>query len=58
MLDEPSTFTGHYIIISMILFAVVTLIFVLMGGLRWFRRVIATRSRGRYRKVHGEDPEK
>jgi len=58
MLDEPSIFTGHYIIISMILFTVATLIFVLMGGLRWFRRVIATRSRGRYRKVHGEDLEK
>jgi hypothetical protein len=58
MLDEPSILTGHYIIISMILFTLATIIFVLMGGLRWLRRVIATRSRGRYRKIHGEDPEK
>jgi hypothetical protein len=55
--DEPSVLTGHYII-GMILFAIGTMVFVLMGGLRWLRRVIATRSHGRYRKVHGEDPEK
>lgn len=58
MLDEPSILTGHYIIVSMIFFTLATIIFVLMGGLRWLRRVIATRSHGRYRKVHGEDPEK
>jgi len=58
MLDEPSIITGHYIIIGMILFAIATMIFVLMGGLRWLRHVIATRSRGRYRKVHDEDLEK
>jgi hypothetical protein len=58
MLDEPSILTGHYIIVSLILFTVATMIFILMGGSRWLRRVIATRSRGRYRKVHGEDPEK
>jgi len=58
MLDEPSILTGHYIIISMILFTIATTIFVLVGGLRWLRRVIATRSRRRYRKLHGEDPEK
>jgi len=59
MFDEPSsTLTGHYIIVGMILFTVATMVFVLMGGLRWLRRLIATRSRGRYRKVHDEDPEK
>lgn len=58
ILDEPSILTGHYIIVGMILFSIGTMAFVLMGGLRWLRRVIATRSRGRYRKVHGEDPEK
>jgi hypothetical protein len=58
MLDEPSILTGHNIIVSMILFTLATTIFVLVGGLRWLRRVIATRSRGRYRKVHGEDLEK
>ncbi|KAF8499744.1 peptidylprolyl isomerase B [Russula emetica] len=58
MLDEPSILTGHYIIVSLILFTIATMIFVLVGGLRWLRRVIATRSHGRYRKVHGEDPEK
>lgn len=58
MLDEPSVLTGHYIIVSMILLTIATMIFVLVGGLRWLRRLIATRSRGRYRKVHGEDPEK
>lgn len=58
MLDEPPVLTGHYIIVSMILLTIATMIFVLVGGLRWLRRVIATRSRGRYRKVHGEDLEK
>ena len=58
MLDEPSILTGHYIIISLILFTIATMIFVLVGGLRVLRRVIATRSRGRYRKVHDEDLEK
>ena len=58
MLDEPSILTGNFIIISLILFTLATMIFILMGGLRWLRRAIATRSRGRYRKVHGEDPEK
>ena len=58
MIDEPSVLTGHYIIVSLILFTFATMIFVLMGGLRWMRRVIATRGRGRYRKVHDEDPEK
>jgi hypothetical protein len=58
MLDEPSIMAGHYIIVSMILFTIATMIFVLMGGLRWLRRVIATQSHGRYRKVHGEDAEK
>jgi len=58
MIDEPSVSTGHYIIVSLILFTFATMIFVLVGGLRWLRRVIATRGGGRYRKVHGEDPEK
>jgi hypothetical protein len=58
MLDEPSILTGYFTIVSMILFTFATIIFVLMGGLRWLRRMIATRSRGRYRKVHGEDLEK
>jgi hypothetical protein len=58
MFDEPSILSGHYIIVSIILFTFATMIFVLVGGLRWLRRVIAMRSRGRYRKVHDEDPEK
>jgi len=60
ILDEPSgsILTGHYIIVGMILFTIATMIFVLSGGLRWLRRVIATRSHGRYRKVHDEDLEK
>ena len=58
ILDEPSILSGHYIIVGMILLTIATMIFVLSGGLRWLRRVIATRSRGRYRKVHDEDPEK
>ncbi len=57
MLDEPSILTGHYIIVGMILCTFATMIFVLMGGLRWLRRFIATQSRGRYRKVHDDDPE-
>lgn len=58
MLDEPSILSGHYIIVSLILFTFATTIFVLVGGLRWLRRVIAVRSRGRYRKVDDEDLEK
>jgi hypothetical protein len=58
MLDEPSILSGHYIIVSMILFTFATVIFVLAGGLQWLRRMIAMRSRGRYRKVHDEDLEK
>jgi uncharacterized membrane protein len=58
MLDEPSILTGYFTIVSMILFTFATMVFVLMGGLRWLRRVIATRSRGRYHKVHDEDLEK
>jgi hypothetical protein len=58
MLDEPSILTGHYIIVGMILLTIATAMFVLMGGLRWLRRIIATRGRGRYRKVDDEDPEK
>jgi hypothetical protein len=60
ILDEHSgsILTGHYIIVGMILFTIATMIFVLSGGLRWLRRVIATRSHGRYRKVHDEDLEK
>jgi hypothetical protein len=40
------------------LFAIATMVFMLMGGLRWLRRLIATRHRGQYRKVDDEDPEK
>jgi len=58
VLDEPSILSGHYIIVSMFLFTIATMIFVLTGGLRWLRHVIAMWSRGRYRKVHDEDPEK
>jgi hypothetical protein len=58
ILDEPSILTGRSFIIGMILFTTATMMFVLMGGLRWLRRVIATRSHGRYyRKAHDEDPE-
>ena len=57
ILDEPSILTGRSFIVSMIVFTTAAMIFVLMGGLRWLRRVIATRSHGRYRKVHDEDPE-
>jgi hypothetical protein len=58
ILDEPSILTGHYIIVGMIILTVATLMFVLMGGLRWLRRVMATQGHGRYRKVHDEDLEK
>ena len=57
--DEPSILTGHrYAIVGLVLFTVATMMFVLMGGLRWLRRLTATRRRGRYRKVGGEDLEK
>ena len=57
-LGEPSNTTGRYAIIGLALFAIATMIFMLMGGLRWLRRLIATRHHGRYRKVDDEDPEK
>jgi len=57
-LGEPSNTTGRYAIVGLTLFAIATMIFMLMGGLRWLRRLIATRHRGRYRKVDDEDPEK
>jgi hypothetical protein len=57
-LGEPSNTTGRYAIVGLALFALATMIFMLMGGLRWLRRLIATRHRGRYRKVDDEDPEK
>jgi len=58
MPDEPSIFTGHrYAIVGLVLFTVATMMFVLVGGLRWLRRLTATRHRGRYRKVDGEDLE-
>ena len=34
---EPSIPTGHLIIVSIILFTITTMIFVLMGCLRWLR---------------------
>ncbi len=58
-LGEPTNTTGRYAIVGLTLFAIATMIFMLMGGLRWLRRLIATRHRGRYRKVDDdEDPEK
>lgn len=57
-LGEPSNTTGWYAIVGLTLFAIATMVFMLMGGLRWLRRLIATRHRGQYRKVDDEDPEK
>jgi len=58
MPDEPSILTGRrYAVVGLVLFTVATMMFVLMGGLRWLRRLTTTR-RGRYRKVDGEDLEK
>jgi len=57
ILDEPSTHTGRYVFVGLTLFAIATMVFVLMGGPRWLRRLIAMRRRGRYRKVDNEDPE-
>ena len=57
-LGEPANTTGRYAIVGLTLFAIATMVFMLMGGLRWLRRLIATRHRGRYRKVDDEDPEK
>lgn len=57
-LGEPSNTTARYAIVGLILFAIATMIFMLMGGLRRLRLLIATRYRGRYRKVDDEDPEK
>jgi len=59
MPDEPSILTGRpYTVIGVVLFTVATMMFVLMGGLRWLRRLTATRRRSGYRKVDGEDLEK
>lgn len=57
LVDEPSTYTARYTIVGLTLFAIATMIFVLMGGPRWLRRLIAQRRRGRYRKVDDEDLE-
>jgi len=54
----PSNATGLYAIVGLALFAIATMVFMLMGGLRWLHRLIATRHRGRYLKVDDEDPEK
>lgn len=58
MLDEPSIYPGRYIIVGLILFTIATVVFVLIGGLRWLRRLVATRRHGKYRKVDSEDHEK
>jgi len=57
LVDESSTYTARYIVVGLTLFAVATMIFVLTGGLRWLRRLVAQRHRGRYRKVDDEDLE-
>jgi len=57
-LGESSTYTVRYTIAGLTLFAIATMIFVLTGGLRWLRRRVARRHRGRYHKVDDEDPEK
>jgi hypothetical protein len=57
LVDEPSTYTARYTVVGLALFAIATMIFVLMGGLRWLRRLVAQRHRGRYRKVDDEDLE-
>ena len=56
LLDESSTNTARYTVVSLALFTIATMIFVLMGGLRWLRRLIAGQHRGRYHKVDDEDP--
>jgi hypothetical protein len=55
---KSSIHTGRYIVLALILFTIAAMIFVLMGGLRWLRRLSVMQRRGRYRKVSGEDPEK
>jgi hypothetical protein len=57
VVDEPSTYTARYTIVGLTLFAIATMMFVLMGGPRWLRRLIMQRRRGRYRKVDDEDLE-
>jgi len=51
------TYTARYTVVGFALFAIATMIFVLMGGLRWLRPLIAQQRRGRYRKVDDEDLE-
>ncbi|KAI0055176.1 hypothetical protein BV25DRAFT_1833351 [Artomyces pyxidatus] len=48
---------GRYIIAGLIFLALSSGLFVLLGGLRWVRRVYHARGRGHYRKV-GDDVEK
>jgi len=55
---KSSIHTGRYIVLALVLFTIAAMIFVLMGGLRWLRRLSVMQRRGRYRKVSGEDPEK
>ena len=57
-LVESSTYTVRYTVAGLTLFAIATMIFVLTGGLRWLRRLLARRHRGRYHKVDDEDSEK
>ncbi|KAI9442491.1 peptidylprolyl isomerase B [Lactarius indigo] len=51
ILGRPKIFTGSYIAIGLILFAVAMTMFVLLGGLRWLRRQTASRRHGQYRKL-------
>jgi hypothetical protein len=58
MLVEPSTHPWRNTVVGFAFIAIAAMIFTLMGGLRWLRRLIAMQYRPRYRKVDDEDPEK
>jgi hypothetical protein len=53
-LEESKIDAGRSIIVGLILLTIATTMFVLLGGLRWLRRVAAGRN-SRYRKLDNED---
>lgn len=52
---EPHSYSN--IFVGLVLFGAAVGLFLWLGGLRWARRVLAGKERGKYRKVDEEDVE-